>query len=383
MRVGLIGAGNIGVNAHIPAVQANEGISIVAVADPTPERLQAAAAAAGLGSADLYPDWRNLLTRDDVDAVIVATPQRYRPEIVNAAARAGKHILAEKPLALAPADAQAMIDAARDSGVTLATVHNYHFMPVYRDIKDVIDSGEIGVPEVAVLDYLGVEDRPGAAAYSPRWRHSAADAGGGVLMDMLHIVYLAHWFMGGPPSSVSAWVDRRLEEDGDVEDIALVRYEYPGGQAMVNMAWGMGPGGVAIAGARGRVVMETREHGTHPFVPAERLFVSSESGLRSWRPAEAAAYGMTGIVGDFRDAVMAGREPIASGQAGLRALDAILGAYLSAAIGLPVTLPLPEDHPVYQKGAAGIATLDLPASSPVARRGLYGTTATIASPVRS
>jgi predicted dehydrogenase len=376
MRVGLIGAGNIGVNAHIPAVRANKGMTIVAIADPTPERLAAAAEAEGVGGGDLYADWRELLARVDLDAVIVATPQRYRPEIVIAAAEAGKHILAEKPLALAPAAAQAMIDAAREKGVTLATVHNYHFMPVYRDIKDVIDAGEIGQPEVAVLDYLGVEDRPGAAAYIPRWRHSAADAGGGVLMDMLHIVYLANWFMGGPPTSVSAWVDRRLEGDGDVEDIALVRYGYPGGQAMVNMAWGVGPGGVGIAGTRGRIVMENRDHGTHPFVPAERLSVVNESGIRSWRPEEAAAYGMTGILGDFRDAVATGRAPVASGEAGLRALEAILGAYLSAATGQSVALPLPADHPVYQRGAAGIAALDLPESSPVSRRGLYGTAAT-------
>src|SRR5215211_1361724 len=230
MRIGLVGCGNVGVNAHIPAVLANEGMTIVAAADPTPQRLQVAAGAAELEPVDLYADWHELLAREDVEAVIVATPQRFRPEIVIAAATEGKHVLPEKPLALTPADAQAMIDAARVHGVTLATVHNYHFMPVYRDIKDVLDSGEIGQPEIAVLNYLGVEDRPGAAAYSPRWRHRAADSGGGVLMDMLHVVYLANWFMGGPPTAVSAWVDKRLEGEGDVEDIALVRYIYVSGQ---------------------------------------------------------------------------------------------------------------------------------------------------------
>ena len=145
MRIGLIGCGNVGVNAHIPAVQANEGMTIVAAADPTP------AAAAGGGRRrpgstrpTSTPIGATLLARDDVDAVIVATPQRFRPEIVIAAAKAGKHILAEKPLALTPAAAQAMIDAAREHGVTLATVHNYHFMPVYPDIKHVLESGEIG-----------------------------------------------------------------------------------------------------------------------------------------------------------------------------------------------------------------------------------------------
>ena len=372
MRVGLIGCGNVGVNAHIPAVQANEGMTIVTAADPTPERLQAAAAAAGLEPNDLHADWRDLLAREDVDAVIVATPQRFRPEIVIAAATAGKHVLAEKPLALTPADAQAMIDAARAHGVTLATVHNYHFMPVYRDIKEVLDSGEIGQPEIAVLNYLGVEDRPGAAAYNPRWRHRAADSGGGVLMDMLHVVYLAHWFMGGPPRAVSAWVDKRLEGDGDVEDIALVRYVYENGQALVNMAWGVGPGGVEIGGAAGRVVMTNKDFGTHPFVPAVRLDVVSESGTRSWTPREPVAYGMAGIAADFRDAVAAKAEPMASGESGLRVLDAVLGAYVSAALGEEVALPLPPDHPVYTRGSAGIAELDLPATSPALHRGLFG-----------
>jgi predicted dehydrogenase len=372
MRIGLIGCGNVGVNAHIPAVQANAGMSIVAVADPTPERLLAAAEAARVEPNDLHADWRELLARKDVDAVIVATPQRFRPEIVIAAAAAAKHVLAEKPLALRPADAQTMIDAAREHGVTLATVHNYHFMPVYRDIKEVLDSGEIGQPEIAVLNYLGVEDRPGAAAYSPRWRHRAAESGGGVLMDMLHVVYLANWFMGGPPLAVSAWVDKRLEGESDVEDVALVRYVYPNGQALVNMAWGVGPGGIEIGGTRGRVVMTNRDFGTHPFVPAARLDVVAESGSRSWTPRDAIAYGMAGIAGNFRDAVAARVEPIASGENGLQVLDAVLGAYVSAALVAEVSLPLPRDHAVYTRGSAGIADLDLPKNSPVLRRALFG-----------
>ena len=373
MRIGLIGCGNIGINAHIPAVQANEGMTIVAAADPTPARLAAAGEAAGLDAADLYADWRDVLARDDIDAVIVATPQRFRPEIVIAAAKAGKHILAEKPLALAPADAQAMIDAARESGVTLATVHNYHFMPVYADIKRVLESGEIGAPEVIELNYLGVEDRPGAAAYVPLWRHSSADAGGGVLTDMLHVVYLANWFMGSDPIAVSAFVDKRLEGESDVEDIALVRYDYPnGGHALVNMAWGVGPGGAAVGGTRGRIVMVNRDFGTHPFVPAERLHVISDEGVRSWTPQEPVAYGMVGVAADFRDAAASGNKPVASGEAGLRVLDAVLGAYVAGALGRPIALPLSADHPVYARGAAGIAELDLPADSPVVQRGLFG-----------
>jgi predicted dehydrogenase len=189
---------------------------------------------------------------------------------------------------------------------------------------------------------------------------------------MLHVVYLANWFMGGPPLAVSAWVDKRLEGDGDVEDIALVRYVDANGQALVNMAWGVGPGGVEIGGTRGRVVLTTTDHGTHPFVPAARLDVVAESGSRSWTPGDAVAYGMAGIAADFRDAVAGNVEPVANGESGLRVLDAVLGAYVAAAMMTEVNLPLPGDHPVYGRGSAGIADLDLPEASPVRRRGLFG-----------
>jgi hypothetical protein len=65
-------------------------------------------------------------------------------------------------------------------------------------------------------------------------------------------------------------------------------------------------------------------------------------------------------------------EPVANGESGLRVLDAVLGAYVSAALVAEVSLPLPVDHPVHTNGSAGIADLDLPNTSPVLRRGLFG-----------
>ena len=65
-------------------------------------------------------------------------------------------------------------------------------------------------------------------------------------MDMLHAVYLAGWFFGADPVAVSATVDRRYDDGGNVEDYALVRYDYPSGHALVNMAWGLGPGGTSL-----------------------------------------------------------------------------------------------------------------------------------------
>lgn len=372
MRIGIVGCGNVALRRHLPAVLATEGVAVAAVADPSPERREAAQGAAGLAEGDALDDWRELLARGDVDAVAVTTPQRIRPEIAIAAAAAGKHLLCEKPLALAPAAAHAIVAAARRHGVTLATVHNYAFMPVYREIKAVVDSGEIGELEVATLNFLGVEDRPGTEGYRPRWRHDLGEAGGGVLTDMLHAVYLAAWLFGAQPVSVSATVDRRREDGGDVEDLALVRYAYPRGQAMVNMAWGHGPGGVELTGTRGRLVLVNVGFGTHPFVPPERIHVVGVDGARVWAPDPDITPAFAGVVADFRDAVAAGRAPAADGAAGAATLEAVVGAYAAAALGREVALPLDPADPVYRRGAAGVAELPLPEGSRVRRLGLFG-----------
>jgi predicted dehydrogenase len=371
MRVGVIGCGNVSIGAHFPALLATEGIEVVAAADPTPERL-AMAGELGVPPGGLAADWREVVARDDVDGLVIATPQRFRTEIALAGAAAGKHLLLEKPLALAPAEAQRIADAAAAAGVVAATNHNYHHMPVYRLLHDVIASGEIGAPEVAVLNFLGVEDRPGAAAFSPRWRHFTAEAGGGVLMDMLHAVYLANWFLGAEPVAVSATVGKRFPDDGDVEDEALVRYDYPNGHAMVNMAWGHGPGGIEITGTGGRAISINQGFGTHPFVPPERVVVVGSEGQRDIVPGEAPRYGFAGIVADWRDAIRDRRAPLASAQDGVTVLSQVVGAYASAALGREVALPLDPEDPVYQLGAMGIARLPLPPESPVRRLGLFG-----------
>lgn len=360
LRFGLIGCGNVALGRHLPALLATPGVEVRAVADPTVDRLHAARDLAGLSDHDASTDWHDVLARPDIDAVVIATPQRYRAEIAEAAATAGKHLLCEKPLASSPAQAKAVIDIAHRQGVALATVHNYLFAPVYRAIKEVADSGEIGRVELAILNFLGVDDNPGTGTYQPRWRHLTAEAGGGVLMDMLHAVYLANWFLGAAPIAVSATVDRRRDNDGDVEDLALVRYDYPGGHALVNMAWGAGPGGISLGGTEGRLVLVTQDHGTLPFAPPDRIDVIGCERTRSF-PADADhTRSFSELIEDFRDAVAERRPPIATGEDGLRVLEAVVGAYASAILRREVELPLSPADPVYLRGAAGIADLPKP-----------------------
>jgi predicted dehydrogenase len=372
LKIGVIGCGNVTLNVIVPAILATDGVEIACVADPSLDRLGSVAERANLDAEDVTNDWREVIGRRDVEAVVVATPQQVRPEISIAAAEAGKHLLCEKPLAIAPVDAQRMVDAARENDVILATVHNYVFFPVYTALKSVVDSGEIGDVETVTLNFLGVEDRPGNTAYRPKWRHDARESGGGVLMDMLHAVYLADWFFGDYSTSVSAFIDRRRDQEGDVEDYALVRYSYPTGQAMINMAWGEGPGGIEIMGTRGRAILVNHDFGTHPFVSPERIVVVNETGRREIIPETSFVEGHRKVIENFRDAVEGRAAPAATGEDGVRVLQAVVGAYKSGGIGQEVALPLDEGDPIYQLGAVGLAELELSAQSPIARRGMFG-----------
>lgn len=372
LKIAIIGCGNITLNALAPAVLETEGMELTAVADPTPERVEAVVERAGLNPEQGHADWTEIVDDSDIDAFIVATPQKIRPEISIAAANNGKHLLCEKPLAISPLEAHAMVNAAKTNNVVMTTVHNYVFFPVYRALKDVIDNGEIGTIETAIVNFLGVDDRPGNSAYRPRWRHDTREAGGGVLMDMMHAVYLADWFMGQEPTAVSAFVDRRLDHEGDVEDYALVRYRYPTGQAMVNMAWGNGPGGIELMGTDGRAILINHEFGTHPFVQPERIVVFGKHGKREIIPETSIVRGHLTVVANLRDAILGLAEPAADGSEGARVLESVIGAYKSGALGEQVSLPLSTDDPVYQRGAIGLDELALPDDSPVKIRGMFG-----------
>lgn len=378
VRIGLIGCGNIACQMHAPTYKAMPEVQVCAVADVTPARLSLMKELLNLSDADCYSETEQLLMRDDIDCVVIMTPQQFRREIVIAAAQAGKQILCEKPIAVAPQDADAMIAAARQAGVRFGMVHNYIFFPEVLLIKELIETGAIGDVVVVVQNYLSVEDRPAAAEYKPDWRHNPGFSGGGVLMDMIHPVYLAEWFFGSPIRSVSAAIDRRADTASAVEDLALVRLEFDDGYGLINMAWGEGPGGIEITGTRGRILVFYKNFGTCPFMPVDQIYVVTRDRVMTPhldRPVDYTTFfrqTFQPLVRDFIESIKEGREPIASAEAGKRALEAVLGCYESAALERVVYLPLPSDDPVYRSGVAGLSDLAIDGNNRLKRRRLYG-----------
>jgi len=377
LRVGVVGCGNIAVDYHLPALlELRDRYEVVAVADPVPERLELGRRAAGLPAAGAHADPLALVARDDVEVVLLCTPQHHRRDLTLAAAAAGRHVVSEKPLAAVPADGEDMVTAAEKAGVTLAVMHNYLFLPEIAAARDVVTSGEIGDVRAVTVNYLGVTDSPGAAGYRPDWRHDPRAAGGGVLVDMLHAVYLAEHLLGRPIERVSAYAAGSTP--GGVEDLALCRFETASAAALVNLAWGFGPGGVTVTGTSGRLVVRYVDDGTPPWAPFERLAVTTGAGTRlaDLRPGDDLPVAMhraiVAALTDVAGAIATGRPPAADGRAALHVLTTTLAAYASATVGRSVAADLSDVPQVFARGVGGLQELDAPPWAPVGRRGLFG-----------
>jgi predicted dehydrogenase len=292
---------------------------------------------------------------------------------------AGKHVLSEKPIADTPLVAAELIKAATDAGLLIGMVHNYHFLPGYRMMKHLIDSGTVGDVRVLNMNFLGVIDYPGAAEYKSDWRHTMA-AGGGVLMDMIHAVYLTEWLTGEQAIQVNAFVDAPTyaHRNPVVEDLALLQIAFPSRYALINMGWGQGVGGVEASGTEGQIRMRYKAYQTSGFNQSVELYT-----VKDWQRTDHAVPNLMThmdnigrsfreLWADFRDAIREGRQPIAPASAGKRALEIALAGYISGAIGRTVTLPLGSDNPVYQQGIAGMKDVAVWEQSHTKRAGLFG-----------
>ena len=365
LKVGLIGCGNVVHYGHRPALMTLPDVELVALADITPARRAIGQDWFGLTGDQLYEDYRALLAIDEIEAVVIAVPQKHRPQIVLDAFAAGKHVLSEKPISNVPAVATELVRAADAARLKMAMVHNYHFMPEYRQIKNMLSNGVIGDLRVATLHFLGVIDYPGAAEYQADWRHTMA-AGGGVLMDMIHAVYLAEWLAGEEAQQVMAFVDapEYAHRQPVIEDLALLQVAFPSAYVVIHMAWGEGVGGADISGADGQIRMRYKQYQSGGFNQPIELYSVDENWNRTDHAianreahSEATADSFIALYADFRDAIREDRSPMAPGSAGARALEIVLGAYASAVTGRVVTLPLNCDSPVYRKGIEGLAEL--------------------------
>ena len=180
------------------------------------------------GYESIETDWRKLIARKDIDAIDICTPNNLHKEIAIAAAKAGKMILCEKPLAMNVAEGEEMIEAVEKAGVANIVWYNYRRVPAVTMAKKLIEEGRLGrifhYRAVFLQDWTISTDLPqGGAAL---WRLDAAAAGSGVTGDLLaHCIDTALW-LNGSISTVSAMTETFIKErthtaTGKVEPVKI------------------------------------------------------------------------------------------------------------------------------------------------------------------
>jgi predicted dehydrogenase len=158
-----------------------------------PDRLRAFAGQFGWETTET--DWRRLIDRDDVDLIDISTPNDSHEPIAVAAAKAGKHLLCEKPMARNVPEARRMYEAAATAGVVHMMIFNYRFVPAIRLARHLIETGKLG--QIRHINAVYYQDWLVDPLFPITWRHDAAASGSGAHGDMnAHIVDLARYLVG-------------------------------------------------------------------------------------------------------------------------------------------------------------------------------------------
>ena len=322
-RIAILTCGTIARKGHLPAFKVAGADVVDVVAFTSRTRASAEAAASEWGSGDVVDDWRAVLDRDDVDAVDICSPNSMHAEMAIASARAGKHVLVEKPMATSLAEADAMIDAAEAAGVVLMTAHNVRFAPPYMVAAAAIADGLLG-------DVVGVRaafGHGGPHGWAPdaAWFYDASVSGGGALIDLgIHVADLIRAVTGDEVDEVSALLRPAADYDG-IDEAAQVAFRLRGGGlGTFHASWVARPGPdhqLSVFGSEGSLALERG-------MPVVRRADGSKPEL-----PEVAAVNPYAA---FADACATGTPPPVSGVDGREALAIVLAAYESAAGGATI-----------------------------------------------
>jgi len=221
-RVGLVGAGAIAQLAHLPVLSKIKGAQLVALCDN--DGPKASALAERLGIPDVFTDFEDLLELDQVDAVVIATPNHLHEPHVLRALKSKVDVLCERPLSLTSRGAERILAAAKSSGRKVVVGNNHRFRSDVQQLNRFIQGGELGrLIGVRAGQYQLATSRTG-------WRFRRPEAGGGAFFEHgFPLVDLALWLADFPePVRVNAHMDRGRGV-GTVEDAMIVQVECAGG----------------------------------------------------------------------------------------------------------------------------------------------------------
>src|SRR5947208_250778 len=342
----IVGCGMIA-RFHVRALADVPGTRLVALVSRNAANARAVGESAGSPCAT-YTELAPALSRKDVQVVIVTTPSGAHLEPAVAAAKAGKHVVVEKPLEITLERCDQIIDACQRHGVKLCTIFPSRFGDANQALKAAVDTGRFG--RVILGETTCKWWRPQSYYDEGGWKGTRALDGGGALMNQaIHNVDLLQWLMG-PVTHVSGFTTMLAHERIEVEDTAVASLRFASGalgviQATTSVHPGL-PKTIAVHGDRGTVVIEQDDVLRWDMTPEteadraikQRFAQKTGASGGSSNPAAISHVGHARQLHDFVAAIETGREPLVDGREGRRAVEVILGIYRSAATGRTVEI---------------------------------------------
>jgi predicted dehydrogenase len=346
---GIVGCGMIS-SFHARAIADVRGAKLSACFDT---REAAAERFAADNHCKSYTKLDAMLADPNVDVVTIATPSGAHMEPAIAAARAGKHVIVEKPLEITLKKCDRIIEECDKSGVKLAAIFPSRFHGSSLKLKRAIEAGRFG--RLTIGDAYVKWYRTQAYYDSGAWRGTWALDGGGALMNQaIHSVDLLTWLMG-PVVEIQANTATLAHERIEVEDTAVATLKFANGAlGTLEATTAAYPGylkRIEIHGSEGSAVLEEEDLKAWDFVKPrkedkailEQMRKPKSSGGGASDPAAIGHHGHAMQFRDFLDAVHKNRAPAIDGHEGRRSVEIILGVYKAAETGKTVKLPLKAD----------------------------------------
>jgi glucose-fructose oxidoreductase len=330
IRYAVVGLGHIAQGAVLPAFAHAENSELAALVSDDPEKLEKLGRKYKVKTRFSYEEYDDCLRSGVVDAVYIALPNHLHREYTERAARAGVHVLCEKPLAVTEEDCLAMIRAAEENGVKLMVAYRLHFEEANLKTIDLVQQGKLGEPRL-FNSVFTMTVKEGDIRLNPR------ELGGGTLYDIgIYCINAVRNIFGAEPMEVVAF----SANNGDprflqCEESTSAILRFPGRERLATFTCSFGAADVSayrVVGTKGDLLMEPAYE--YAAELKQRITVNGRPRERTFAKRDQFAPELLA----FSECILTGAAPEPSGWEGLADVRVIRALYRSADTGQPVTL---------------------------------------------
>lgn len=328
LKVAVIGCGSIARLRHLLEYKANKQVDIVAVCDIVEERAEEMAELYG---AKAYTNYKAVIKLADIDAISVCLPNYLHAPVSIDALNSGKHVLCEKPMATSTEEAEAMISAAKTNGKKLMVAHNQRFVSSHQAAKKIMDSGKLG----KIYSFKTTFGHGGPEGWSidgaESWFFNKEQAFIGAMGDLgVHKADLMRYLVG-EFAEVGSFIETNAKQNTEVDDnaVCILRTE-SGIIGTLSASWAYAPSSdnsTIIYGENGILRLEADPE--YSLIEEYRNGDVINHKLGKIQSNDEGGQTNTHVIDHFVECIVENKEPLISGEEGMKSLQVILAALKS------------------------------------------------------